>query len=107
MTTWSRPFAIPFATAALLLACVPAHAQSTVSISGMVDLGVYRGFNKTSNVGTGYGRLDADGARSKFLDLGADYWLSKGTSIYVSAGRLDPAIGSGSTSFGVGVAHSF
>jgi predicted porin len=52
MTTLSRPLAIPFATAALLLACVPAHAQSTVSISGMIDLGVYRGFDKTNNVGT-------------------------------------------------------
>lgn len=52
MTTRSRHFAIPFTTAAILLACVPAHAQSTVSISGLVDLGVYRGFNKTNNVGT-------------------------------------------------------
>lgn len=55
----------------------------------------------------GYGQLNADGARSKFVGLGADYWLSKRTSVYVSAGRNNPAAGSSSTAYGVGVAHSF
>lgn len=55
----------------------------------------------------GYGRLNLDGARSQFVGLGADYSLSKRTSVYVSAGRLNPAIGSSSTAYGVGVAHSF
>jgi predicted porin len=39
-------------TAAMLFASVGAQAQSTVNISGLVDLGVYRGFDKTKNVGT-------------------------------------------------------
>lgn len=55
----------------------------------------------------GYGRLNADGARSNFVGLGADYWLSKRTSVYVSAGRNNPATGSSTTAYGVGVAHSF
>jgi predicted porin len=52
MIPLSRPLAIPFATAVLLFAGTPAHAQSTVTVSGLVDLGVYRGFDKTKNVGT-------------------------------------------------------
>lgn len=55
----------------------------------------------------GYGRLNVDGARSSFVGLGADYWLSKRTSVYVSAGRINPATGSSTTAYGVGVAHSF
>lgn len=55
----------------------------------------------------GYGRLDLDGAESKFFSLGADYWLSKRTSLYVSAGRNNPSTGASTTAYGVGVAHSF
>jgi predicted porin len=55
----------------------------------------------------GYGRLDVDGAKSQFLGLGADYWLSKRTSLYVSAGRNKPSAGDSTTAYGVGVAHSF
>jgi predicted porin len=55
----------------------------------------------------GYGRLNLDGAKSQFLGLGADYWLSKRTSVYVSAGRNKPATGDSTTAYGVGVAHSF
>jgi len=55
----------------------------------------------------GYGRLDLDGAKSKFIGLGADYWLSKRTSLYVSAGRNKPDTGTATTAYGVGVAHSF
>jgi predicted porin len=52
MIPLSRPLAIPFATAVLLFAGTSAHAQSSVTVSGLVDLGVYRGFDKTKNVGT-------------------------------------------------------
>jgi predicted porin len=55
----------------------------------------------------GYGRLDVDGAKSNFIGLGADYWLSKRTNLYVSAGRNKPNAGDSTTAYGVGVAHSF
>ncbi|MDR7150616.1 putative porin [Hydrogenophaga palleronii] len=55
----------------------------------------------------GFGRLDASGAKSKFLGVGADYWLSKRTSVYVSAGRNNPSEGASTTAYGVGLAHSF
>jgi predicted porin len=55
----------------------------------------------------GYGHLDLDGARSQFLGLGADYWLSKRTSVYFSAGHSKPDGGDSSSAYGVGVAHSF
>ena len=55
----------------------------------------------------GYGRLDVDGAKSQFFGLGADYWLSKRTSVYASAGHNKPNGGDSKTAYGVGVSHSF
>jgi predicted porin len=55
----------------------------------------------------GYGRLDVDGAKSQFFGLGADYWLSKRTSVYASAGHNKPSGGDSKTAYGVGVSHSF
>jgi predicted porin len=55
----------------------------------------------------GYGQLDLDGAKSRFAGLGADYWLSKRTNLYVSAGRNNPSTGESTTAYGVGLAHSF
>jgi predicted porin len=55
----------------------------------------------------GYGRLDVAGARSQFIGLGGDYWLSKRTSLYVSAGHNKPDGSDSTTAYGVGVAHSF
>jgi len=55
----------------------------------------------------GYGHLDVDGAKSQFFGLGGDYWLSKRTEIYVSAGRNKPSAGSSASAYGGGVAHSF
>lgn len=55
----------------------------------------------------GYGHLDLDGAKSQFLGLGGDYFLSKRTSLYVSAGRNKPNAGESKTAYGVGMAHSF
>ncbi|HWT19089.1 MAG TPA: porin [Variovorax sp.] len=54
-----------------------------------------------------YGQLKVDGARSRFLGIGADYLLSKRTSLYASAGRSKPDGSSGTTAYGVGIAHSF
>jgi predicted porin len=78
----------------------------TDSVAKVATLGVAYKIG-AAELKAGYGRLNADGARSNFVGVGADYWLSKRTSVYVSAGRLDPATGSASTAYGVGVAHSF
>lgn len=50
--TMCRRAAIPLMTTVLLFTGGAAHAQSSVTISGLFDLGVYRGFDKTKNVGT-------------------------------------------------------
>ena len=76
------------------------------SIAKVYTLGVAYRIGSVELKG-GYGRLNLDGARSSFVGLGAEYWLSKRTSLYVSAGRNNPATGSSATSYGVGVAHSF
>lgn len=60
-----------------------------------------------ANLKAGYGRRDVDGATSNFLGLGADYSLSKRTSLYVSLGRQDPSAGDATTAYGAGIAHSF
>lgn len=54
-----------------------------------------------------YGRLDVDGAKSNFYGLGADYSLSKRSTLYASAGRNDPKNGTAANAFGVGISHSF
>jgi predicted porin len=54
-----------------------------------------------------YGHLNVDDAKSRFFGLGADYFLSKRTNLYASAGHKRPDSGHGTTAYGVGVAHSF
>ncbi|HKX45048.1 MAG TPA: porin [Burkholderiaceae bacterium] len=81
--------------------------ESTVdSVAKVYTLGVAYKVG-LAEIKAGYGRLDLDGAKSQFLGLGADYWLSKRTSVYVSAGRNKPDTGDSTTAYGVGVAHSF
>lgn len=50
--TSSRPLAISIATAALLSVMTTAQAQSSIRISGLVDVGAYRDFDKSKKVGT-------------------------------------------------------
>jgi len=38
--------------AALAACCISAHAQSTATVSGFLDVGAYRGFDKVKRVGT-------------------------------------------------------
>ena len=72
----------------------------------VVTLGAVYSFGLTS-LKLGLGRLDLDGAKTNFVGLGADYLLSKRTTLYVSAGRNDPKGGSASTAYGAGISHSF
>jgi predicted porin len=76
------------------------------SIAKVYTLGAIYKFG-LADVKAGYGHLDVDGAKSQFFGLGADYWLSKRTSLYASAGRNKPSGGSSTSAYGVGVAHIF
>lgn len=55
----------------------------------------------------GYGRLDVDGAKTGFLGLGADYALSKRSSVYLSFGRSDPSNARADNAYGLGLSHAF
>lgn len=55
----------------------------------------------------GYGRLDLGIAKNNFYGVGADYALSKRTSLYASAGTFRPSPGTNTSAYGVGIAHSF
>lgn len=55
----------------------------------------------------GFGHRDVDGAKTRFVGLGADYSLSKRTAAYVSLGRQDPDGAADRTAYGVGISHSF
>jgi predicted porin len=88
-------------------------AYDTSTFKAVVDskakvftLGAIYSFGLTS-LKAGFGRLDVDGAKSNFVGLGADYSLSKRTTLYTSAGRNDPKGGSATSAYGAGVSHSF
>ena len=88
-------------------------AYDTSTFSAAVDskakvftLGAIYSFGLTS-LKLGWGRLDLDGAKTNFVGLGADYSLSKRTTLYVSAGHNDPKGGSSTNAYGVGISHSF
>jgi len=55
----------------------------------------------------GWGRLDLDGARTGFAGLGAEYALSKRSSLYASLGRQRLRGGKPSHAHGIGMAHRF
>ena len=65
----------------------------------------YRLGATTLKAGWGRQRLDAD--LNHFASLGADYALSRRTTLYVSAGRKTGAQANAHTSFGAGMAHVF
>jgi Gram-negative porin len=51
-TMTNKPVLTLMAALTALLAGSQANAQSSVSISGMLDIGLYRAFDKSRNVGT-------------------------------------------------------
>jgi predicted porin len=98
------------------------YTFDALSVMGAYDRSVYDGPTDSTakvytlgasyaigagNLKAGFGHRDVDGAKSRFLGLGADYGLSKRTSVYVSLGRQDPDGGDASTAYGVGMSHSF
>ncbi|MCB1998521.1 MAG: porin [Burkholderiaceae bacterium] len=60
-----------------------------------------------ANLKAGWAKRDVDGAKSNFLGLGADYALSKRTTVYASFGRQDPDAGNTRNAYGVGITHTF
>jgi predicted porin len=81
-------------------------AAAVESKAKVFTLGAIYGFGPTS-LKLGWGRLDLDGAKTSFVGLGADYALSKRTTLYASAGHNDPKGGSSASAYGVGISHSF
>lgn len=55
----------------------------------------------------GWGRRDVDGSVSQFVGLGADWALSKRSTLYASFGRQAPRSGDARTAYGAGISHSF
>lgn len=55
----------------------------------------------------GYARRDVDGNDTDFIGLGADYNLSKRTTLYVSLGRNDTDGAPTRTAYGAGIGHAF
>lgn len=55
----------------------------------------------------GYGRQRLDGDVNRFRSLGADYALSKRTTLYVSLGQMRDDGQGTRTSYGAGLAHAF
>lgn len=77
------------------------------SIAKVWTLGATYGLGVVTLKGA-YGHIDLDGATGSHLGLGADYALSKRTTLYVTAGRSDaPRSDDKRTAYGVGVSHGF
>lgn len=55
----------------------------------------------------GLGKQDLNGTDTRFYSLGADYALSRRTTLYASLGHYSPQPVNTSTAFGVGLAHAF
>ena len=76
--------------AALSAASWGAHAQSTVNISGLIDAGVYRGFDKVNHVGTiQRSNLAFSGSEDLGGGLAATFKLS--TRFEMGTGQLEGA----------------
>jgi predicted porin len=55
----------------------------------------------------GYGRQCLNADVNHFASIGADYALSKRTTLYASLGNKRAATTDARTSFGMGLAHAF
>lgn len=55
----------------------------------------------------GFGKQDLNGVDRRFYSFGADYALSRRTTLYASIGHYSPQPVNTSTAYGVGIGHSF
>lgn len=95
-----------FGSAAVMLAHDFSRNAANVSESRATTLGgTYQMGATTLKAGFGHQRLNQDTHR--FVSLGADYALSKRTTLYASLGNKRDAHVESRTAFGVGMSHAF
>jgi predicted porin len=79
---------------------------ATDSTAKVVTLGASYAIGR-GNLKAGFGHRDVDGTKSRFVGLGADYGLSKRTTVYVSLGHQNPDGAASRSAYGAGISHSF
>lgn len=95
-----------FGNAALMLAHDDSRSAGNLAKSRATTLGgTYRMGATTLKAGYGHQRLNQD--TNRFVSLGADYALSKRTTLYASLGNKRDAHVESRTAFGVGMSHAF
>ena len=95
-----------FGAAAVMAAYDYSRMAENLGRSRAITLGAtYQVGATTFKAGYGRQRLDAD--TNHFYSLGADYALSKRTTLYASLGRKSYDSEKSRTAFGVGMAHAF
>ncbi len=82
------------------------YKATTDSVSRVYTVGATYALGATTWKGS-YGHQDLDGRSTDFLGLGASHALSKRTSVYISAGRIDTQTQPARSAWGTGIAHSF
>ncbi|MGD9757156.1 MULTISPECIES: porin [Comamonas] len=96
-----------FGAAAVMAAWDYSRVAQTALSAKAVTLGATYQMGQTT-LKAGYGRQRMQEQTNHFYSLGADYALSKRTTLYASLGRKSYEYGADSgTSFGVGMAHAF
>ncbi|MEG1454093.1 MAG: porin [Comamonas sp.] len=95
-----------FGSAAVMLAHDFSRNAANVSESRATTLGgTYQMGATTLKAGFGHQRLNQD--TNRFVSVGADYALSKRTTLYASLGNKRDAHVESRTAFGVGMSHAF
>ncbi|WP_159916562.1 porin [Pantoea sp. 18069] len=95
-----------FGSAAVMLAHDFSRSAGNVGESRATTLGgTYQMGQTTLKAGYGHQRLNQD--TNRFVSVGADYALSKRTTLYASLGHKRDAHVESRTAFGVGMSHAF
>lgn len=96
-----------FGPAALMAAWDYSRVAQNASTAKALTLGATYQMGATT-LKAGYGHQRLQEQRNHFYSLGADYAMSKRTTLYASLGRKSYEYrGDSGTSFGIGVAHAF
>lgn len=75
--------------------------------SRVVSVGVTQKLGMQTTLKAGVGRQKLNEDTNLFYSLGADYALSKRTTLYASLGHQRPGNSAAKTSFGIGMSHAF
>jgi predicted porin len=92
---------------ALMTAYDDSRAPATAGRSRSTTVGASYRLNQTVTLKTGYGRQRLNAAINHFVSMGADYALSRRTTLYGSLGYKRDALAPARTSFGFGISHTF